>query len=137
MLLNLKIVNTIHEQQHRVVLTDRLPFFIEAPCEIACHYRLQQEKGYYLLFMEISGQLASVCQRCLARFVDTYTHSAIIALCDTEEIAANLMSEYECVVATNGKVDLDDLILDELHLSAPQKHLDPTQCDPLAMDYLG
>ena len=136
MLLNLKILQSTDKQHYQVILEERLPLFLKSPCQIDCHYQLQQEKGYYLVHMQVSGVLTVLCQRCLGEFTQSYENKTVVALCDSDEIAAQLMSEYECIVAANGKVELDDLILDELHLYAPQKHSDKKNCDPFAMGYM-
>lgn len=133
MLLNLKP----SEQRLSILLEQRLPLFIKAPCQVECHYQLQKEKGYFLLDMEVSGALTIVCQRCLAEFTHDYTNKTLIALCESDETADQLMSNYECSVISNGEVDLNDLILDELHLYAPQKHTELKHCDSLATNYLG
>lgn len=133
MLLNLKH----SEQRQDILLEQRLPLFIKAPCQVDCAYQLQKEKGYYLLHMQVSGTLTIVCQRCLSDFTYDYANETVIALCDSDETAEKLMSDYECSVIVNGEVDLNHLILDELHLYAPQKHADLGHCDPLATNYLG
>ena len=132
MLLNLKP----SEQRQRIVLDQRLPPFIQAPCQVDCHYRLQKEKGYFLLHMQVTGVFSIVCQRCLMDFSYDYSNATLLALCDSEETADKLMSAYECSMISNGEVDLNDLILDELYLYAPQRHTDHALCDPVATHYL-
>ena len=133
MLLNLKP----SEQRQDILLEQRLPVFIKVPCQVACHYQLQKEAGYFLLHMQVRGVLTIVCQRCLGEFIHDYSNATVIALCFLEETADKLMSAYECSVIENGEVDLNDLVLDELHLYAPQKHADVSHCCPLATNYLG
>ncbi|OGV40402.1 MAG: hypothetical protein A3F46_01600 [Legionellales bacterium RIFCSPHIGHO2_12_FULL_42_9] len=133
MLLNLKP----SERRQDILLEQRLPLFIKAPCSVDCHYQLHTEKGYFLLHMQVKGALTIVCQRCLSEFIHDYNNATVIALCLQEETAEKLMSDYECSVIINGEVELSDLILDELHLYAPQKHADVSHCCPLATNYLG
>ena len=133
MLLNLKP----SEQQLSLVLEQRLPLFIKAPCHVDCHYQLEKEKGYFLLRLRVSGLLTIVCQRCLSDFIYDYTNETVIALCESDDIANQLMSNYECSVISEGEVDLNDIILDELHLYAPQKHVDHRSCDSLTTHCLG
>ena len=47
---------------------------------------------------------------------------------DKEELAETLMEEYECVVANHFNVNLEELIIDELHLYGPEKHMEGEPC---------
>lgn len=137
MLLNLKLLTTSQQQHHRVYLEERLPFFINTPCWVDCCYQVQKESRYTLLHMEISAELTVICQRCLSEFSVKHTNKTTLALCETESIANELMSDYECIVVSDGVVSLDDLIADDLHLYVPQKHEVVQDCDSVATTYLG
>lgn len=98
----------------------RLPVWIESPCCLRCSFLVTKISDYYLLKFTLSSELPIVCQRCLAEEVFDYTFSGEIALCFTDARADELMSCYDCVVVEGDMLDLEAIIVDELHLSSPQ-----------------
>lgn len=116
---------TIQHAEFR--LSERLPPFIKAPCNVVCHFSFAREADYYLLHMEVDAELIITCQRCLSDFNYLYHNSVIIALCTSEAIADRIMTHYESVVLAPS-INLDDLIIDELFLYAPQKHESDKHC---------
>jgi len=136
MRLNIKSLKSESEQSAHFVFNERLPSFVVSPCEVDCCYQLHRESDYILLSMHIKGELHIDCQRCLGRFAYHYDNHTTVALCSSEDVADRLMSDYECIVIDDAELDLDDVILDEIHLYAPQKHLDHAACDVEAIQHL-
>ena len=114
--------------QERVTLTERLPYFIEGSCELNISFFVEAKDEYFLLHLQSAGDLNVICQRCMEVFSCPYTNSLIIAVCENDKKAEELLSDYECIVSPNFKVDLNELITDELHLYAPHAHLDEKEC---------
>ncbi len=99
---------------------ERLPAWIESPCRLCCSFLVTRVSDYYLLKFTLSAKLSIVCQRCLAQDAFDYTLSGEVALCFTDARADELMSCYDCVVVEGDMLDLEAIIVDELHLSSPQ-----------------
>ncbi|AHE66676.1 YceD family protein [Legionella oakridgensis] len=127
-----------NERRH-VILTiqKRLPEHIHAACQLSCDYWAEAAaKDYILLMMKTEGKIEIVCQRCLQVFFYDYRHETQLAVCSKEMVAERLMDQYECVVSDNYQVDLTELLTDELHLHAPEKHFDPAECDGDIKQYI-
>lgn len=119
-----------YAQKERVVLNlkDRLPYFIDLPCEMVCVFQVIEYHDYALIMMEVDGLLHIECQRCLEAFEYTYHHTSEIAIFRTDEDAARHMASFDCMVSQTGEVDLIEIVTDELHLCGHEKHIDITQC---------
>ncbi|WP_058535300.1 YceD family protein [Legionella saoudiensis] len=116
------------QQSKTVTLSERLPRFVATPCVLNASYHVETKEDFYLIHLHVNGELKLQCQRCLDEFSYPYDNSTIIAACRTDERAEELLEHYECVVAPNLQVSLDDLIIDELHLYAPQFHPETEDC---------
>ena len=125
-----------NQQVQTITLTERLPSFIIPPCIVQVEYIAQAEDDIYLLQMHVQGVLNIVCQRCLAEFAFNYNNSTQIAVCSTDARAESLLEQYECIVAPNMKIDIYELVTDELHLYVPQFHPDIKDCDSAAQAIL-
>lgn len=110
-------------------LDQRLPLFIKGPCDLTVAYEVKAEQGFYLLNLRTKGLLALTCQRCMEEFSLTYENATILAVCEQEARAEELLADYECIVSAKGQIDLKELLIDELHLYAPQTHEDQSLCD--------
>ena len=86
--------------------------------------------------MEVSGELTVQCQRCIQEFNLKYNNSTTIAVTRNDERAEQLLEHYECIVSTNYQVNLEDLIIDELHLYVPQFHEETRDCDEEVNQFL-
>jgi uncharacterized protein len=129
MLINLKTYAAINEQQSLMIeIQDRLPGHLCSPCLINCLFKVKPFKNYYLITLKCDSILTVVCQRCLGEFAHHYSNQTELAICDSDETAENMMSDYECIVS-NSQVNLQELLTDELYLYAPQFHLDFKDCD--------
>lgn len=103
-----------------VVLNERLPTWVQAPCKMDCTFQVKSVSDYYVLNLALKGTLSITCQRCLSVVEYPYTQSIELALCRTEEKADQLMSSLDCVVIAHEQANLEDLLTDELHLSTPE-----------------
>jgi uncharacterized protein len=123
-------------QQVQVNITQRLPANIEGPCVVDCEYQVRREDNYYLLTLAINAQLTLICQRCLNQFPCHYTNNIVLAICETDDQAARLMNQYDCITARNNEVDLVELLTDELYLYAPVSHPDLKDCDTDVSEFI-
>lgn len=112
-----------------VTLNERLPSFLSGPCQLKVTYKVEGKDDFYLIYLEVLGELKINCQRCMQEFNYPYDNSTRIAVCRSDERAEQLLEQYECIVSSKGQVLLSDLITDELHLYAPQFHLETKDCD--------
>lgn len=112
-----------------IILHERLPQFIASPCALNVHYRVEAKDNFYLIHLEVHGDLTVICQRCMQDFSLAYSNATCVAVARSEERAEQLLEHYECVVSSNWQVHLEDLVIDELHLYAPQFHQEITDCD--------
>ncbi|KTD50739.1 YceD family protein [Legionella quateirensis] len=116
------------QQTQKLTVTERLPSFINGPCQLTVTYSIEAKDDYYLIHMQTAGELVIVCQRCLCEFSSQYANQTTIAVCRSEERAEQILELYECIVSSNWQVDLVELVIDELHLYAPQFHAEIEDC---------
>ncbi|MBA2648572.1 MAG: DUF177 domain-containing protein [Legionella sp.] len=135
-MLHLQELTNQREQTRTLLITERLPHFLLAPCVLNVAYQVKAEDDYYLIQLGVEGVFTIQCQRCLQDFSYPYTNKTCIAVCSTDERAASLLEYYECIVSSNNQVVLEELVIDELHLYAPQYHLDESECDIEVMQLL-
>ena len=117
-------------------ITERLPVYVRAPGHINCRYQVKKLDNYYLLIVDSTGDLTVVCQRCNQLFNYHYHHKTELAICDSDSMAEQLLEQMESVVIKNFKINLVDVLTDDLHLFVPEKHDDINLCHPDARDYL-
>lgn len=116
--------------QHVTIrIKDRLPPHILNACELVCEFSAKAVgDDYYLLSLNVSGQVEITCQRCMAPFLSEFKHEYQLAVCDKDEISDTLMENYECIVTHNYHIDLVDILTDDIHLYTEQKHKNIEQC---------
>ena len=135
-MLNLQDLVKYDRQQTQITLSERLPSFLVSPCTLNVSYEVKARDDFYLINMEVSGELAVTCQRCIHEFNLKYNNSTTIAVTRNDERAEQLLEHYECIVSTNYQVNLEDLIIDELHLYVPQFHEETRDCDEEVNQFL-
>jgi len=125
--------NPLHK---KIIINERLPSFVKAPCQVSVSYSAAAKDDFYTINLEVEAVLDIICQRCMGEFILPYKNSTVIAVCRTDERAEQLLEHYECIVAANWTVSLDDLIIDELHLYVSQFHPEVGDCDSGINDFL-
>lgn len=116
------------QQQQTLTIEERLPAFIQGPCVVDLVYSVEAKDNFYLINLSVTGDLNIVCQRCMEEFIFPYDNKTQVAVCATDERASLLMESYECIVAPTWKVEVKDLVVDELYLYAPQFHAHYDEC---------
>lgn len=116
-------------QNQQLTLKERLPSFLASPCHVNVTFQVEPKEDFYLINLEVSGELVVTCQRCMNEFNLMYNNPTTIAVTRNDERAEQLLEHYECIVSMNYQVNLDDLIIDELHLYVPQFHEETKDCD--------
>ncbi len=116
-------------QQKCVIIEERLPAFLASPCQLNVTYQVEDKRNHYLINLTVEGQLTVSCQRCMQEFELPYSNATVIAVARSDERAEQLLEHYESMVSSNGKVSLEELISDELHLYVPQFHEEIKDCD--------
>lgn len=124
------------QQIKTLTLNDRLPHFIRAPSELRVAYQVEAKDDFYLIHLHANGLLHLQCQRCLDEFDFPYENATVVAVCRDEVRAETLLEHYECVVSASLQISLDDLIIDELHLYAPQFHTEIEECSKEVNQFL-
>lgn len=124
------------QQTKELVIHERLPHFISAPCVLHVSYHVDAEDDFYLLHLQVSGSLMVMCQRCMQEFVQPYDNVTVIAVARSDARAEQLLAHYECIVSSNWQVDLETIVVDELYLYAPQFHEEIDACDQEINQYL-
>ncbi|WP_298624320.1 YceD family protein [uncultured Legionella sp.] len=119
-----------------IIINERVPSFITGPCQLTVTYRVEAEDDFYLIHLHTAGKLNLICQRCLQEFAHPYENNTVIAVCRSDERAEQVLESYETIVSSNWQVNLTDLIIDELHLYAPQFHPEIKDCDDEINDIL-
>ncbi len=110
------------------LIRERLPSFLTSPCHLSVDYYAEKRDQVFLLHLQLCGELTVICQRCMEEFPYHYEQKIVLAVCRDEERAEQLMEHYETVVAQEDVVNLEELVVDELHLSAPQFHQEMSDC---------
>lgn len=116
------------ERTAMVMLNERLPLFFNAPCNLEVTYHVDSKDDYFLINLKVHGELNLICQRCMQEFQYPYDNSTEVAVCRNDKRAEELLEFYECIVAPTLQVSLEELIIDEMHLYAPQFHPDMNDC---------
>ncbi len=128
-MLNLKNLNVNTLYSATITLTERLASHVAKADCVKCDYQIEQFDRYLLLDLSTTAQLELVCQRCLKHYIYSYENYSQLALCYSEQVAEEMLSQYETVVIVNNHISLVDIITDELHLIPPQLHADDRDCD--------
>lgn len=115
-------------QNKTIMLQERLPNFITAPCHLHVTYQVEAKEDFYLISLHVTGELPLQCQRCLDEFNFPYDNKTVVAVCRNDERAEQILEHYECIVSANLQVNLEDVLIDELHLYAPQFHAEMSDC---------
>lgn len=136
MLVNLKNFRAITPQNFTIELKERLPSYL-GPCVVNGCFSVENYANYYLMPLNVNANLTISCQRCLAEFGYHYSNETTIAICNSDEIAENLMNQYECVVSSDSHINLEDLLVDELYLYTSQFHPKAEDCDNEVGQYIG
>tara|TARA_Y100001947_G_C10348081_1_gene308970 strand:+ start:3824 stop:4228 length:405 start_codon:yes stop_codon:yes gene_type:complete len=127
--MNLNKHALINKPVHEIfVLNERLPSFINDKVEIKCTYSVKQLTDFYELSLITASVLPIICQRCLEVFSYDYHNQTQLAICQNIQKAQDLMAEYEVILSETGHINLPDILIDELYLWAPDKHLNLNEC---------
>ncbi|MBA2656480.1 MAG: DUF177 domain-containing protein [Tatlockia sp.] len=136
MLVNLKIIAEQDAQQSQdIEISGRLPGHLHSPCVVHCLFQAKAYKDYYLLTLRSDAALTITCQRCLTEFSHQYSNTTELAICDSDETAERMMNHYDCIVS-DYRIDLGEIITDELYLYSPEFHLDIDQCNDEIAKYI-
>lgn len=112
-----------------VTLNERLPHFITGPCTMDLIFEVEAREDFYLIHLEAKGRLPIQCQRCLDKFDFSYENKTEVAVCSSEKRAEKLLEQYECTVSETLQISLEEVLIDELHLYAPQFHATISDCN--------
>lgn len=124
------------QHNKKLILSERLPDFISEPCTLDVAYQVEAKDNFHLIHLKVEGELLITCQRCMQEFNHHYKNETVIAVVRNDERAEQLLELYECFVSSNGEVNLNDLVIDELHLYAPQFHDEISDCDVVVNEIL-
>lgn len=124
------------QQVQILSFNERLPHFLRSPCQLTVTYQAEGKDDYYLIHLDVTGKLIIECQRCMHEFNFNYENHTTIAVCRSDERAEQLFELYECIVAVNWKIDLEELIIDELHLYVPEFHPQINDCNNEILQFL-
>jgi len=76
----------------------------------------------------VKGDLSIACQRCLEPYYYTYENATELFVCRDDKVAERLMDQHECIVVPGYLVDLHEIVTDELHLYARDRHPNKEDC---------
>jgi len=82
-------------------------------------FRFHDSGTYPALEGEVRATVWLVCQRCLTEFEATIDSPVRVALVATDAAAARVPDEYDAVTAPFGRIQLEELVEDELLLALP------------------
>ncbi len=107
-------------------LETRLPEHLIGPCLLTCHWHLETTTDQPILALALEGDLSIVCQRCAQPVNLPFHHENKIALCNNQATLDRLMPEMDCLLMEELPSSLEELVIDELFLYAPDRH--PNTC---------
>ncbi|MCR9191090.1 MAG: DUF177 domain-containing protein [Gammaproteobacteria bacterium] len=122
--------------QISMILQERLPYFVQGPCELQCDVWVEKAIDHYHLTVLAKGRVTVICQRCLQPFDYDYDYKSDLALCRNDSIAEKMMASSDCMVQADDALDLQAIVTDDLHLFCPEKHEDQLECDGVVSQYL-
>lgn len=117
-----------HSYRQDVILQERMPTWVSAPCHLTCDLTVNAVDSYFLVTLEVFGQLTLTCLRCANEFQHEYKNLTTLAVCANDNAADALMDQYECIVQQDGRMNLKEVLTDDLYLFLPEKHLDSSLC---------
>jgi uncharacterized metal-binding protein YceD (DUF177 family) len=115
--------NKIYEIE--IFFNKNLPNFIENNFSIKAQYSINYKPGLLqpLLNINIDGILSIFCERCGKQYLQPFKHDFLVAICQNDAEADAIMADYDPVIATNNEIDLAHIVLDEIILTCPRKHV--------------
>ncbi|STY29456.1 metal-binding, possibly nucleic acid-binding protein [Legionella wadsworthii] len=116
------------QQKRTMTLSERLPNFIISTCQLDVTYHVEAKEDFYLIHLHVKGAIPIQCQRCMDEFHFPYDNMTVVAVCRTDERAEQILEHYECIVSASLQISLEDMLIDELHLYAPQFHPNTNEC---------
>jgi len=118
-------------QEINLRVQERLPDWVQSPCELTFSYTVKAEGRFHLLHYTAVGQFTICCQRCLELVNYPFRHTNELAVCANDDIAQQLTADYDCVLGKGGELDLLELLTDELMLYSPEV---PHSLDDCSLD---
>jgi uncharacterized protein len=112
-----------------VLLKERLPFIVDKPVELSFSYTIENKGDFYLLQLEEEANIHLICQRCTDEWIYPYHQMHKLAVCADEKAAQKYQTLYDVLVFSDLNVDIDEVLVDNLHLFLPENHEKVDQCN--------
>jgi uncharacterized protein len=123
-----KKVNNFIKEDIQVILDERLPSYVLEPMEMTFSYEIEKEGPLYLLTIHEKANPKIQCQRCMEECTQLFEHTSKIAICGSDEIAQQYQSTHDLIVASDFIIEINDILIDDLHLYLPNFHKKIDQC---------
>lgn len=123
-----KKVNLPKSDEIKLILDERLPYYVLEPIEMSFSYEVIKEGSIYILTVYEYAQPKVQCQRCMEDTVQPFEHESKIAICGSEEIAQQYQSGYDLIVSPDFIIEIKDILIDDLHLYLSNFHKKIDQC---------
>lgn len=107
-------------------LTERLPYFIHPPCCVQVTWSIETQDQVHYLNLDLIGDLTVDCQRCGHAFATHVSHRNRIVLCKNTQQLETLSGEQDALLIEELPTNLEDIIIDELHLYLHARHPEGT-----------
>lgn len=114
------------KQPQVITLTDQLPQQIQAPCTLQCCWTLTPQDNALHLTLKVEGTLQILCQRCCEMFEHHFQQENTLILFETEAALKLANKAQDTLLIDELPDQLEALLMDELHLYAPEKHQSDT-----------
>jgi len=106
----LKNVTDLPEEKIiQIIVSERLPAVMCEPSMVQCSYSIHKKRSKYFFKMHLSGSIQLECQRCLSVWRYAYENE-------------HILEEDELMIDAEMRIDLVDIVTDDLHLFLPEKH---------------
>ena len=123
-----KKANSPKSEDINIILEDRLPHYVLEPIEMMFSYEVEKEGPLYLLTIYENAHPKIQCQRCMEECSQPFEHTSKIAICGSDEIAQQYQSAYDLIVAPDFIIEINDILIDDLHLYLSNFHKKIDQC---------
>jgi uncharacterized protein len=124
-----KKLNRHLSEVQQVVLDERLPEFVADSFPMNFQYQIEDRGEFYLMKLKEFASVPAHCQRCGERWLCDYQNEVELAICPSEQVAEKYQSLYDVIVVPDLILDIKDVLIDNMHLFLPNKHLEVEKCN--------
>lgn len=113
----------------KVLLDERLPYYVTESFLMNFQYQIENRGEFYLIKLKEFASIPVQCQRCAEIWFFDYQNEVELAICPSEQVAEKYQSVHDVIVVPDLILDIKDVLIDNMHLFLPNKHLEVDKCN--------